>query len=60
MWHAVRARIKQEGNSLQKTFVWIIVGLLVMIAVVLYGLRSHIHLEVTPDARRAIEAAKHR
>ncbi len=40
--------------------VWFIIVLLIVIGMVLYRSRSRSHLDVTPDAWRALEKAKRR
>ena len=46
---------------MRKIAVWIILGALVAAALAFYVARARkSHLDVTPDARREIEKAKHR
>lgn len=47
-------------QAVNRTLLWLLVAAMLVAGWLLYRSRSDSHLNVTPDANRAIENAKHR
>jgi hypothetical protein len=48
------------GMPLKRALLWLIIAAVLIITFLVYRSRSRTHLNVTPDAERAIEKAKRR
>ena len=54
------ARPRRSSAPMKRTLLWLIIALLLAITFLLYQRRSENHLNVTPNAERAIEKARQR